>query len=254
DTQSGTLPNGYRYVSQQFDANGDNIIDPSDIFYLVNYLFLSGPPPAGAAGLDSGDANGDGVVDPADIFYVVNYLFLSGPAPAAVTPPKLTETSATSFEGSLVLGEPVLRGRTYVIPVIVSAAPGSEVPQALSLRLVFSGDAPKSAVIRRAGTARELEPAFEISRSTPDSLAYLLSFDPRKGFAFASGQRSGVIAEIEVEAARPGAKTSIGIDPALSMLVNAGGTRSATVAGGTLQLQGRSIEAPSVDLPKKERE
>ena len=42
---TATLTNGYTYVPQQFDANGDHVIDPTDIFYLVNYLFLSGPPP-----------------------------------------------------------------------------------------------------------------------------------------------------------------------------------------------------------------
>jgi hypothetical protein len=253
DTSTGTLTNGYKYVSQQFDANGDNMVDPSDIFYLVNFLFLSGPQPAGASGMDSGDANGDGVVDPADIFYIVNYLFLGGPAPAAVAP-RLTEQSTSDFGGSLSLGEPVLRGKRYFIPVIVGAAPGSEIPQALSLRLMFGGEAPTSAAIHRAGNARELEPAFEISRNTPDSLAYLLSFNPRQGlFAFAPGQRSGVIAEIEIEA-RPGANISVAIDPALSMLVNSGGTRSATVAGGTLQLHGTSLRSPAVESPKKERE
>jgi hypothetical protein len=253
NTSNGTLVNGYKYVSQQFDANGDNIVDPSDIFYLVNYLFLGGPAPAGASGLDSGDANGDGVVDPADIFYLVNYLFLGGPAPAAEPSKPAAEQSLTEpFSGSLTLGEPVLRGRRYVIPVIVSAAPGSDVPQALSLRVVFEGDAPLSAVIHRAGTASKLEPAFEISRPTTGALVYLLSFDPRKGgFAFASGQRSGVIAEIELDA-RPGASMSIAIDPSLTMLVNAGGTRSATVAAGTLRVQGTNLESPAVQ-PKKER-
>jgi hypothetical protein len=47
---TATLTNGYKYVSQQFDANGDNVVDPADIFWLVNYLFLSGPIPAGASG------------------------------------------------------------------------------------------------------------------------------------------------------------------------------------------------------------
>ncbi|HEX7140719.1 MAG TPA: carboxypeptidase regulatory-like domain-containing protein, partial [Vicinamibacterales bacterium] len=75
DTSTGTLTNGYTYA-ELFDANGDHTIDPSDIFYLISYLFLHGPPPVG--GVAAGDANGDGVVDPADIFYLVNYLFLGG--------------------------------------------------------------------------------------------------------------------------------------------------------------------------------
>src|SRR5258707_6287472 len=61
---------------EKFDPNGDAAVDPADVFYLVNYLFSSGPVPKGVAGpVVSGDANGDGVVDPADIFYLVNYLF-----------------------------------------------------------------------------------------------------------------------------------------------------------------------------------
>src|SRR5205085_9189606 len=35
NTTINTLVNGYKYVSQQFDANGDSVIDPADIFYLV---------------------------------------------------------------------------------------------------------------------------------------------------------------------------------------------------------------------------
>src|SRR6185436_6685860 len=219
------------------------------------YLFLGGPAPAGASGLDSGDANGDGVVDPSDIFYLVSYLFLGGPAPAAEPSKPAAELSVREpFSGSVTLGEPVLRGRHYFIPVIVSAAPGSDVPQSLSLRVVFEGDAPRSAAIRRAGTASKLEPAFEISRRTSDALAYLLSFDPRaNGFAFASGQRSGVIAEIEVDAGA-GANLSIGLDPALTMLVNAGGTRSATVSAGTLRVQGTALGTPVGKQPRKERE
>src|SRR6185295_16251250 len=67
DTGTFTLAAAFTYLTQQFDANGDHRIDPSDIFYLVNYLFLSGQPPRGAAGLMSGDANGDNLVDASDI-------------------------------------------------------------------------------------------------------------------------------------------------------------------------------------------
>src|SRR5207244_13279026 len=110
------------------DANGDNVVDPADIFYLVNYLFLSGPPPAGAAGLLSGDANGDGVVDPMDIFYVVNYLFMNGPVPAA-EPSKVSMQSVATLARAIQLGTPFLRDGRSVIPVTLSAAPGSEVPR-----------------------------------------------------------------------------------------------------------------------------
>src|SRR5206468_308419 len=58
------------------DANGDGVVNVADVFYLINYLFTSGPPPVGPA-----DVNGDGLVTVADIFYLINYLFAGGPAP-----------------------------------------------------------------------------------------------------------------------------------------------------------------------------
>jgi len=61
------------------DANGDRMIDITDIVYLMNYLFVGGPAPETLA---TGDANCDGVVDDADVVYLINYLFTGGPLPA----------------------------------------------------------------------------------------------------------------------------------------------------------------------------
>src|SRR6266542_2533145 len=109
DTLTATRNAAFTY-GQQFDPNNDHVVDPADVFYLVNYLFSGGPAPQGGAGMMSGDANGDGVVDPADIFYLVNYLFTSGPSPKAVQP---------APSGSVTLGDPIVRdGRTF-IPVIM---------------------------------------------------------------------------------------------------------------------------------------
>jgi uncharacterized delta-60 repeat protein len=60
------------------DANGDGLIDPADVVYLINYLFKSGTPPDP---LQVGDVNSDGLVDPADVVYLLNYLFKNGPPP-----------------------------------------------------------------------------------------------------------------------------------------------------------------------------
>jgi hypothetical protein len=60
------------------DANGDGIVDPADVVYLINYLFKEGPLPDPE---EAGDANCDGVVDPADVVYLINYLFKNGPPP-----------------------------------------------------------------------------------------------------------------------------------------------------------------------------
>ncbi|MGA8810602.1 MAG: carboxypeptidase regulatory-like domain-containing protein, partial [Thermoanaerobaculia bacterium] len=144
DTSNGTLTNGYLYKAQQFDPNNDGTISAMDIFYLVNYLYMGGPAPAGAAGLLSGDANGDGVVNPLDIFYLVNYLFLGGPRPNSIVDRPVTSlavgTEAAQLDGSSALGKPVLREGRYFVPVIMTAGKGSIVPQAMSLRVHFDGE------------------------------------------------------------------------------------------------------------------
>jgi hypothetical protein len=66
------------YVSLRGDPNGDGVIDIVDVVYLINYLFLGGPPPDPMA---AGDATCDGVVDAADVVHLLNYLFVNGPPP-----------------------------------------------------------------------------------------------------------------------------------------------------------------------------
>jgi hypothetical protein len=61
------------------DFNGDGAIDISDVVFLVNYLYISGPAPDP---LELGDVNCDGSVDIADAVYLVNYLFIGGPPPS----------------------------------------------------------------------------------------------------------------------------------------------------------------------------
>jgi CSLREA domain-containing protein len=58
------------------DANGDGMRDVADVFFLINYLFASGPAPVGL-----GDVNGDAKTDIADVFSLINFLFAGGPAP-----------------------------------------------------------------------------------------------------------------------------------------------------------------------------
>jgi hypothetical protein len=65
------------------DANNDETVDVSDVVYLINYLFISGPPPIA---LPSGDANCDGKIDISDVVYLINYLFIHGPAPVMCDP------------------------------------------------------------------------------------------------------------------------------------------------------------------------
>jgi len=236
---SATFTNAFTYVTQQFDANGDGAIDPSDIFYLVNYLFLSGPPPKGPAGMMSGDANGDATVDPSDIFYAVNYLFLKGPAPKSEPGPVSAQSVGRPLSGSITLGDPVRKGTHYTIPVIVAASAASEPPQALSLRVKFSGDPVRNTVVHRADGMQQL---FEISRSTADTLSYLITFD--------GDARDGVVAEIELDA-NSDANVNVDVDPTVTLLSDRAGMRTAKVSAGTLQVTGTKIEAPEPRARKK---
>ncbi len=236
---SGTLTNGFTYTAVNFDPNGDNVVDPSDIFYLINYLFLGGPAPAGTSGpVLSGDANGDGVVDPSDIFYVVFYLFADGPAPHVTTPGRVTTTALGSpIAGQLSLGRATLRNGRWVVPVIATLDRDSAVPQALSMRVRFEGNA-EDVTVRRAGA---LAPVFEVSRGTRDSMSYLVAFGQPLSL---DASRSAVVAEIELSAAGP---VRLEFDPAVTMLVDGTGSRTATVSNGALRTSGVVIGRRAVE-------
>jgi len=61
------------------DANGDGWINVNDVVYLINYLFVDGPPPVPSE--EAGDANCDGSVNVSDVVYLINFLFVGGPSP-----------------------------------------------------------------------------------------------------------------------------------------------------------------------------
>jgi hypothetical protein len=241
DATTWTLTNGYLYKAQQFDPNNDGTLSSADIFYLVNFLFLGGPPPKGSAGMLSGDANGDGIVSSADIFYLVNYLFLSGPRPNAVpVSPLVTATAAGAVNheiaGSIVLGKPVLRSGRYLVPVIMSIRPESIMPQTMALRVHFDSEQAMGAIaVRRAGAAKDLVTPFEITRSSGNDLSYLVSY----GGLVLGQSRSAVVAELEIESVEGG--VAIGVDPGLTMLGDKAGLMSATVGNGKLEVRGTVI-------------
>ena len=56
----------------------DDGTDISDLVYLVNYMFNSGPPPPI---FEEADVNADGSIDIADLVYLVDWMFNGGPAP-----------------------------------------------------------------------------------------------------------------------------------------------------------------------------
>jgi hypothetical protein len=61
------------------DVNQDNEVGLSDVVYLINYVFKSGPEPIPIALM--GDVNEDNNIDIVDVVFLINYLFKSGPRP-----------------------------------------------------------------------------------------------------------------------------------------------------------------------------
>jgi hypothetical protein len=240
DTTNGTLVAGYLYKAQQFDPNNDGTITSGDIFFLVNFLYMGGPPPSGPSGLLSGDANGDGLVDSADIFYLVNYLFLGGPRPNAIpTSPLTTLAASGSVAGSIALGRPAGVAGHYVIPVVMSST-GSTAPQAMSLKVHFNGEGTIGNVaVRKAGAAKDLGAAFEISRQNGNDLSYVVAYDPHSGGLNLGSSHAAIVAEIEIDVLDGG--VGISIDPSLTMLSDQGGMTTATVANGKLEVSGTTI-------------
>jgi len=60
------------------DADGSGFVDLDDIMYIVNYIFLGGPPSLPVAIMN---ANCYQEVDIDDVLYLVNYIFLGGNYP-----------------------------------------------------------------------------------------------------------------------------------------------------------------------------
>ncbi|MFQ6002230.1 MAG: dockerin type I repeat-containing protein [Candidatus Zixiibacteriota bacterium] len=74
----GVIPVFVYTILIRGDANCDGKIDIADVIYLINYLFMGGPPPLSFV---QGDANADQNIDIADVVYLINYLFTGGPPP-----------------------------------------------------------------------------------------------------------------------------------------------------------------------------
>jgi photosystem II stability/assembly factor-like uncharacterized protein len=61
------------------DVNGDGLIAPGDVVYLLNYLYRAGTVPEP---LQAGDVNCDGMVDAGDVVYLISYLFRGSEPPS----------------------------------------------------------------------------------------------------------------------------------------------------------------------------
>ncbi len=60
------------------DVNMDEVIDLTDVLFLINYLFKGGTAPDP---LRLGDPSADCAVDVTDVLFLINYLYKGGPAP-----------------------------------------------------------------------------------------------------------------------------------------------------------------------------
>lgn len=72
---------GYEYAFICGDVNKDGGISSGDVVYLINFLFIGGPPPQCEPITSCGDVNKDGTVNISDVVYLINYLFINGPPP-----------------------------------------------------------------------------------------------------------------------------------------------------------------------------
>jgi len=62
------------------DYDGGDVIDISDLVYLVDFMFTGGPAPPC---FEEADMNGDGAIDISDLVWSVDFMFSGGPPPVA---------------------------------------------------------------------------------------------------------------------------------------------------------------------------
>ena len=68
------------FLCGNVDGSPDLMIDISDLVYLVNFMFTSGPDPIP---YDAGKVDCNGDIDISDLVYFVDFIFTSGPVPCA---------------------------------------------------------------------------------------------------------------------------------------------------------------------------
>ena len=60
------------------DANRDQEVNVSDAVYIINYIFVGGPPPDP---MDNANVNCDFTVNVSDAVWIINFVFVGGPPP-----------------------------------------------------------------------------------------------------------------------------------------------------------------------------
>ncbi len=247
--------------SHQFDPNNDGRINPMDIFYLVNYLYLGGPPPHGPDGMLSGDANGDGNVNPLDIFSLINYLYLHGPIPYVpeTALPSGEQIPSSSAADSITVGSVIATGTTVDVPVYIRDLSGTVLGtdqavssriQAFSMKVRWSpASSVASVAFTRSGITSNISPASESRPSDATSASLVESFQSTSSIPFTSnGSLPGdVVAHLLVtlSASTPAGSTiNLSLDPSVTMLANQAGTIEESAERGSLALVDGGIGVP----------
>ncbi len=80
--EDGPYPAGPPSGGDCGDANGDGVVDMTDAVYILDYLYLGGPPPTCDLPYCCADTDGSGLVDISDATTLLQHLFLGVPLPA----------------------------------------------------------------------------------------------------------------------------------------------------------------------------
>lgn len=86
DWHDGIVPVSFEVTGEPVacgDADGDQLVDISDVVKLIQYIFAGGDAPIP---LDAGDVNCDTLVNITDVVYLLNYIFDGGPSPCSACP------------------------------------------------------------------------------------------------------------------------------------------------------------------------
>jgi hypothetical protein len=158
------------------DINGDCFIGVSDIIWLINHIFLEGPPPQ--IRCLPGDVNYDGSVNLLDVFYFINYIFFNGSPPVSM---RSTDVNADCFINVVDLVYEInylLRGGPPPQPGCVAPRPGPEMAPSSSIAEVGFSD------FRYDQSSRAIELPVYANFDVPVAgVALSLTWDPEE-FSF----------------------------------------------------------------------
>jgi RHS repeat-associated protein len=210
----------------------------------------------------SGDANESGTVNSGDIFFLVNYLFLSGPAPSiplqALPSGDDLKPDKTAVD-SVTVGTVTASGSTVDVPVYIRDLAGTLLGrdqdagskiQSFAIKVAYSPASVVSAVtFTRSGITESLAPSAEFHPSSTSSISLVDTFqESTTPLPFTGSVAPGnLVAHLVFTlngSATPGSTITLSLDPSVTLLANDGGSAKESPAGGTLALVDGAINIP----------